>query len=51
MGDYSVEKCGVEMAASTADRILCLPLYPSLKVSTVDYIANLIKENHKHNFS
>ena len=51
MGDYSVEKCGVGTAAAVADRILCLPLFPSLEVSTVDYIASLIKENHEHNFS
>jgi dTDP-4-amino-4,6-dideoxygalactose transaminase len=48
--DYSVEKCGLGTAAAVADRILCLPLYPSLEISTVDYIANLIEENHKKSF-
>ena len=47
MSEYSVEKCGLGNATSVADRILCLPLYPSLEVSKVDFIASLIEENHK----
>jgi dTDP-4-amino-4,6-dideoxygalactose transaminase len=42
-----VEKYGLANAAEVADRILCLPLYPSLEVSKVDYVASLIEENHK----
>ena len=49
-GDYSVEKYGLSNSTDVADRILCLPLYPSLEVSKVDYIASLIEENHKLNF-
>jgi dTDP-4-amino-4,6-dideoxygalactose transaminase len=45
-----VEKYGLENAERIADRILCLPLYPSLEVSKVDFIASLIEENHKLNF-
>ncbi len=37
-------------AERIAERILCLPLYPSLEVSKVDFIASLIEENHKLNF-
>ena len=45
-----VEKFGLVNASNIADRILCLPLYPSLEVSKVDYIAFLIEQNHKLNF-
>jgi dTDP-4-amino-4,6-dideoxygalactose transaminase len=39
-----VEKYGLRNASSVADRILCLPLYPSLEVSKVDEIASLIQK-------
>lgn len=45
-----VEKYGLANASEIADRILCLPLYPSLEVSKVDYVASLIEKNHKLNF-
>ena len=42
-----VEKYGLENATKIADRVLCLPLHPSLEASKVDYITSLIEENHK----
>jgi dTDP-4-amino-4,6-dideoxygalactose transaminase len=45
-----VEEYGLANANRIADGILCLPLYPGLEVSTVNYIASLIEENHKLNF-
>jgi dTDP-4-amino-4,6-dideoxygalactose transaminase len=45
-----VEKYGLRNASSVADRILCLPLYPSLEISRVDEIASLIEKNHNLNF-
>jgi dTDP-4-amino-4,6-dideoxygalactose transaminase len=45
-----VEKYGLANARRIADRILCLPLYSSLEVSKVDYVASLIEENHRLNF-
>lgn len=45
-----IEKYGLANASEIADRILCLPLYPSLEVSKVDYVASLIEKNHKLNF-
>jgi dTDP-4-amino-4,6-dideoxygalactose transaminase len=45
-----VKKYGLVNASEIADRILCLPLYPSLEVSKVDYVASLIEKNHKLHF-
>jgi dTDP-4-amino-4,6-dideoxygalactose transaminase len=45
-----VEKYGLVNANLIAMRILCLPLYPCLAASTVDYITCLIEENHRRNF-
>jgi dTDP-4-amino-4,6-dideoxygalactose transaminase len=42
-----VEKYGLENATKIADRVLCLPLHPSLEASKVEYITSLIEENHK----
>ncbi|MGA2387232.1 MAG: DegT/DnrJ/EryC1/StrS family aminotransferase [Candidatus Bathyarchaeia archaeon] len=39
-----VEKYKLINADSVANRVLCLPLYPDLKVSAVDKITSLIKE-------
>ncbi len=44
-----VNKYSLVNASTVANRILCLPLFPSLEVSTVDYISSLIEENHKKN--
>jgi dTDP-4-amino-4,6-dideoxygalactose transaminase len=33
-------------ANDVASKILCLPLYPCLDVSSVDYICSIIKDNH-----
>ncbi len=46
-GPNLVEKYGLANAIAVADRILCLPLYPSLEISKVNYISSLIEENHK----
>ena len=40
-----VEKYNLVNANSIASRVLCLPLYPNLDVSTVDRIASLILKN------
>ena len=49
-GTDLVEEYGLTNASRIADGILCLPLYPGLEVSTVNYIASLIEKNHKLNF-
>ena len=45
-----VEKYGLVTASDISDRILCLPIYPNLEFSKVDYITSQIEKNHKLNF-
>jgi dTDP-4-amino-4,6-dideoxygalactose transaminase len=47
VGIELVQKYGLKNAPKIADRILCLPLYPSLEALEVDNITSLIEENHK----
>jgi len=42
-GTNLVEKYGLKVASDIANRILCLPLYPDLKMEAVDKIISIIK--------